>query len=121
MSIFDGRVAVVTGSARGIGRAAAELLVEGGAKVVISDLDRDAAKPTAAEIGGDQAKGKDSVIDVDGRIVQVGVPEQTRTKLTALVPLQRPASPREAAGGIAFLCSPWSDYVTGQVLSVPAG
>ena len=37
------------------------------------------------------------------------------------VPLQRAATPEEAAGGVAFLCSPWSDYVTGQILNVSGG
>ena len=55
MGVLDGKVAIVTGSARGIGRATAELLVEQGAKVVINDLDGDVAKETAAEIGGETA------------------------------------------------------------------
>jgi 3-oxoacyl-[acyl-carrier protein] reductase len=266
--MFAGRVAIVTGSARGIGRATAELLARGGARVVISDLDADAAENAAREIGGQTAvhagnltkgdapdrlvataieafgqldivvnnagytvdgplhklsdehfqemldihtlvpfrvlraaaahlrepakrerdegrevfrkvvnvtsvagtmgnpgqanysagkagvvgltktlakewgqfkvnvnavafgfvetrltapKGEDTTIDVDGRRVQVGVPEQLRSMLMTLVPLGRPATPQEAAGGVAFLCSPWSDYVTGQVLNVSGG
>ena len=39
MGVLDDKVAIVTGSARGIGRATAELLSEHGAKVVINDLD----------------------------------------------------------------------------------
>jgi len=46
-------VAIVTGSARGIGRATAELLTEHGAKVLINDLDSDVAEQTAQEIGGE--------------------------------------------------------------------
>ena len=42
------KVAIVTGSARGIGRATAELLSEQGAKVLINDLDADVAEQTAA-------------------------------------------------------------------------
>ena len=43
MGVLDDKVAIVTGSARGIGRATAELLSEQGAKVVINDLDADLA------------------------------------------------------------------------------
>ena len=44
-------VAVVTGGARGIGRAVADLLVRNGYAVVVTDVDGDAARRTAAEIG----------------------------------------------------------------------
>ena len=47
------KVAIVTGSARGIGRATAELLSEQGAKVLINDLDGDVAEQTASEIAGE--------------------------------------------------------------------
>ena len=41
MGVFDGKVAVVTGAASGIGRASAELLAREGAHVVATDLDKD--------------------------------------------------------------------------------
>src|SRR3954467_4449864 len=53
MGVLDGKVAIVTGSARGIGRATAELLSEQGAKVLINDLDGDIAEQTASEIAGE--------------------------------------------------------------------
>src|SRR5215217_1239973 len=53
MGVLDGKAAIVTGSARGIGRATAELLAEQGARVLINDLDADAAEQTASEIDGD--------------------------------------------------------------------
>src|ERR1700710_1762475 len=53
MGVLDDKVAIVTGSARGIGRATAELLSEQGAKVLINDLDGDAAEQTAGEIAGE--------------------------------------------------------------------
>ena len=46
----DGRVALVTGGARGIGAATAERLAEDGALIAIADLDGDGAAATAAEI-----------------------------------------------------------------------
>ena len=56
MTILDDKVAIVTGSARGIGRATAELLSAQGAKVLINDLDADVAEQTASEIDGDDAR-----------------------------------------------------------------
>jgi 3-oxoacyl-[acyl-carrier protein] reductase len=55
MGLLDGKAAIVTGSARGIGRATAELFVAEGAKVLINDLDPDVAQQTASEIDGETA------------------------------------------------------------------
>ena len=55
MGVLDDKVAIVTGSARGIGRATAELLSEHGAKVIINDLDADLAAQAASEIAGETA------------------------------------------------------------------
>jgi 3-oxoacyl-[acyl-carrier protein] reductase len=268
MNLLDGKVAIVTGSARGIGRASAELLAEQGAKVLINDLDADVAEQTASEIdsdtlvfGGDLTKpgvpdqlvqkvidewgqidilvnnagytldapihkmsdewfqrmldihsvvpfrmcravaphmrepakkerdegrevfrkivnvssisgtmgnagqanyssGKSAVVgmtktlakewgqfkinvnavafgyietrltaskdesnvmEIDGEKVQLGIPDQLRGMATVLIPLGRPGTPKEAAGGVLFLCSPWSNYIHGQVLNITGG
>jgi NAD(P)-dependent dehydrogenase (short-subunit alcohol dehydrogenase family) len=54
---FDGRTALVTGAARGLGRAYSELLAARGARVVVNDIDGDAARSAAAELGADVAVG----------------------------------------------------------------
>ena len=55
MGVLDGKAAIVTGSARGIGRATAERFASEGAKVLINDLDADVAEQTAGEIDGETA------------------------------------------------------------------
>ena len=47
MNVLDGKAAIVTGSARGIGRATAELLCAHGARVLVNDVDADLAAQTA--------------------------------------------------------------------------
>ncbi len=268
MGVLDGKAAIVTGSARGIGRATAELLVSQGAKVLINDLDADIAKQAADEIDGEtavfagdltagdtpdklvaaavdafgqidiivnnagytldapihkmsdeqfqamldihtvvpfkviraaaphlrepakkereegrevfrkivnvsstsgtlgnagqanyssakagvvgltktlakewgqfkinvnavafgfidtrltQAKVQGNEMEIHGEKVQLGIPEQLRQMASMLIPLGRPASPEEAAGGVFFLCSPWSNYVHGQTLHITGG
>src|SRR5205807_4094578 len=69
MAVLDGKVAIVTGSARGIGRATAEILCEHGAKVLINDLDADVAEQTASEIAG-------KTLVFAGDLTQPGVPDE---------------------------------------------
>ncbi|RKY03694.1 beta-ketoacyl-ACP reductase [Candidatus Poribacteria bacterium] len=52
MRALEGKVAAITGSARGIGKAIAVLFAKEGAKVVVSDVDDEAGKRTAEEIRG---------------------------------------------------------------------
>jgi 3-oxoacyl-[acyl-carrier protein] reductase len=67
------------------------------------------------------AKENAETIEAEGKQIQLGIPEQLRQMATMLIPLGRPGTPEEAAGGIFFLCSPWSNYVHGQVLNVTGG
>jgi 3-oxoacyl-[acyl-carrier protein] reductase len=268
MTVLEGKVAIVTGSARGIGRATAELLSEQGAKVLINDLDGDVAEQTASEIAGDTlvfggdltkpgvpdqlvekvigewgqvdilvnnagytldapihkmsdewfqrmidihsivpfrmcravaphmrepakkekeegqevfrkivnvssisgtmgnagqanyssgkaavvgltktlakewgqfkinvnavafgyietrltaSKDEANVMEIDGEKVQLGIPDQLRGMASMLIPIGRPGTPQEAAGGVFFLCSPWANFVSGQILNVTGG
>jgi 3-oxoacyl-[acyl-carrier protein] reductase len=67
------------------------------------------------------AKESGNVMVKDGEEIQLGIPEQMRQMAAMVIPLGRPASPEEAAGPVFFLCSPWADYVHGQVLNVTGG
>ena len=67
------------------------------------------------------AKQEDNTMEIGGEKVQLGIPEQLRQMASMLIPLGRPGTPEEAAGGVFFLCSPWSNYVHGQVLNITGG
>jgi 3-oxoacyl-[acyl-carrier protein] reductase len=53
--------------------------------------------------------------------LSAAIPEPWRSELAAMIPLGRPGTVEEAAAATAFLCSPDSDYVHGQVLTVSGG
>lgn len=59
MNRFEGKVAIVTGGANGIGQAIAERLGQEGAKLVIVDREAEAAEAAAAKIGAAQALAGD--------------------------------------------------------------
>jgi 3-oxoacyl-[acyl-carrier protein] reductase len=67
------------------------------------------------------AKEEGGKIEMEGREIQLGIPEQMRAMASMMIPMGRGASPQEAAGPIFFLCSPWANFVHGQVLNVTGG
>ena len=70
---------------------------------------------TAASDEGGEAFVKDGVE------IPLGIPERMRQMAPMIIPLGRPATPEDAAGPIFFLCSPWSNFVHGQVLTASGG
>lgn len=67
------------------------------------------------------AKEKGGRIRVEGREIELGVPEVAREFFMRTIPLGRPGTPDEAAGPVLFLASHLSDYVSGHVLLVTGG
>ncbi|CAN5124726.1 3-oxoacyl-ACP reductase FabG [soil metagenome] len=60
-------------------------------------------------------------IEVEGKTIQAGVPAAMLGALKTMVPLGRAGTPEEAAGSVYMMCSPDSDYVSGEVLLVGGG
>src|SRR4029450_5548939 len=67
------------------------------------------------------SKADENTMEIDGETVQLGIPDQMRSLAPMMIPLGRPGTPEEAAGGVFFLCSPWSNFVHGQVLNITGG
>jgi len=66
-------------------------------------------------------KEDEESIEIAGEEILLGIPERLRRNAGLFIPLGRPATPEEAAGGILMLASPWAAYVTGHTLEVTGG
>src|SRR3954468_3502810 len=74
---FEGKVAVVTGAAQGIGEAYARALAAEGASVVVADLNAEAGQKVAADIGGlfvrcDVSSHDDAAALVEATVAEYG-------------------------------------------------
>ena len=97
MGVLDGRVAIITGAGRGLGREHALLFAAEGAKVVVNDhggapdgggADQTAAQQVVAEIeamGGDAIANGDDVADWDGGKALIDAAVETFGRLDVLV------------------------------------
>ncbi|MGH2872146.1 MAG: SDR family NAD(P)-dependent oxidoreductase, partial [Solirubrobacteraceae bacterium] len=66
-------------------------------------------------------KESSNTIEIDGQTIQLGIPAQMRQFAPKLIPLGRPGTTAEAAGGVFLLCTPWANFITGQVLGITGG
>lgn len=65
--------------------------------------------------------GDAAEIDVAGRAIRVGIQRDRLEALNATIPLGRAGTPEDAAGAVYLMCTPESDYISGQVLVVGGG
>jgi 3-oxoacyl-[acyl-carrier protein] reductase len=65
--------------------------------------------------------GPGSVIEIEGRKLPFGINPQVRAQIEAMTPLRRAGTPEEAAGAVYLLCTPESDFISGQVIKCAGG
>jgi 3-oxoacyl-[acyl-carrier protein] reductase len=125
-------------------RAAAPHLRRGGWGKIVTVSSLGALRPIAGGLGAPYVAAKAAVIGytlsladqlgADGVTVNAIAPGSIDTPLTrahyddmddpvahAKLPLRRFGTPEDVAGVVEFLCTPLSDYVTGQVICVDGG
>jgi NAD(P)-dependent dehydrogenase (short-subunit alcohol dehydrogenase family) len=85
---LDGRVAMITGAARGMGREHALLMAERGADIIVNDLDPEAAEATAEEC---RARGRKATVmacdntDISRFVALIGEHEADHGRVDILV------------------------------------
>jgi len=65
--------------------------------------------------------GGNASIDVEGRKIKVGVNPDLLAMMERSIPLGRSGTPEEAAGSVYLLCTPESNYISGQTLICGGG
>ncbi|MFQ5568300.1 MAG: SDR family NAD(P)-dependent oxidoreductase [Rhodothermales bacterium] len=68
-----------------------------------------------------QSKEQGASIDVGDREVALGIPDALRQTAFQHIPLGRPGTAEEAAGGILLVASPLAAFITGHTLEVTGG
>src|SRR5437899_3213513 len=109
---MDQKVAIITGSASGIGRATAILFAQEGASVVVADVNDDGGAETVRQIA--DAKGTAIFLHTD-----VTKPEQVDRLIKQTV--SRYGRLDALARAIPVLASDESSFMTGQIMVVDGG
>lgn len=119
-------VAGLTGNAGQANYAAAKAGVTGLTRTVAKEWGRYNVTVNTVAFGLIQTRLTQPVldgaqIDVAGRQIRVGVSEHILEAATSQIPLGRAGTPQDAAGAVYLLCTPESDYISGQTLVCAGG
>lgn len=119
-------LAGVGGNAGQVGYGAAKAGVGGITRVLAKEWGRYKVTVNAVAFGLirtrlTEAAAGEGAIDVDGRQIAVGVNPDVMATMEAGIPLGRAGTPEEAAGAIYLLCTPESNYVSGQTVVCSGG
>jgi 3-oxoacyl-[acyl-carrier protein] reductase len=68
-----------------------------------------------------KAGDENASIEIDGRVLPMGINPAVRAQIEAMTPLGRAGTPEEAAGAVYLLCSPESDFISGQTILCAGG
>ena len=68
-----------------------------------------------------EATDEKKTIVVEGNEVAIGIPKKVHTAFSAMIPMGRGGTVEEAAGGVYLLCTPESNYISGQTIVVGGG
>ena len=85
MTRLEGKVAIITGAAQGMGAAHAKLFVEQGAKVVLTDLNEEKGQAFAAELGENALFIKQNVANEEDWATVVATAEEKFGPVNVLV------------------------------------
>lgn len=85
MARLEGKVAIITGAAQGMGAAHAKLFIEEGAKVVITDLNKENGQALAVELGENAAFIKQNVASEDDWATVIAKAEEAFGPVNVLV------------------------------------
>ncbi|MGB3895626.1 MAG: SDR family oxidoreductase [Mycolicibacter sinensis] len=67
------------------------------------------------------AGDEDGSIEIEGREIKVGVNPDLLAQMEMSIPLGRSGSPDDAAGAVYLMCTPESDYISGQIVVCAGG
>jgi 3-oxoacyl-[acyl-carrier protein] reductase len=68
-----------------------------------------------------EATDDKKTVIIEGNEVAIGIPKKVHTGFSAMIPLGRGGTVEEAAGGVYLLCTPESNYISGQTIIVGGG
>jgi 3-oxoacyl-[acyl-carrier protein] reductase len=68
-----------------------------------------------------EATEEKKTVMVDGKEIAVGIPTKVKAGFAKMIPLGRAGTTEEAAGAIYLLCSPESNYISGQTIVCGGG
>jgi NAD(P)-dependent dehydrogenase (short-subunit alcohol dehydrogenase family) len=108
---LDGRVAVVTGGARGTGLAIARRLAEAGASVVVTDADQDAAESAAHGLASEGYRVVGIALRAGEEAATVALADQVVERLAGLDVWVNNAGIYPPAPLLAMTCDDWDEVL----------